>query len=206
MKVQLFTSKKIALLLIPLFLLFFAVVPVSHALVFESGIPGVGPEGAAGTTTPSLVKYINFLYIFVLGMVGIAAFVSLVIWGTVWVATGIIDKKAMALESIKNTFIGIGIALAAYIILNTINPAFTTLSLPTTKSIIKVGENSSTSVVKNPVLESLCGALTGKKTAADKTACKDLGGCCWETTDLILIEGSPPMFDPKSDQCTPCSK
>lgn len=111
-------------------LLFFFLIPTTHAVVFESGIPGVGPEGAQGAPLPtSIAKYVSFLYIFVLGMVGIAGFVSLVIWGTVWVATGIVDKKAMALESIKNTFIGIGVALTAYILLSIINPNLTVLKI-----------------------------------------------------------------------------
>lgn len=109
--------------------LFYAVIP-AHAVQFESGIPIVGPGGARGADIPDLSTYISFLYTFVIGIVGIAGFVSLVVWGTVWVASGIVDKKAMALESIKNTFIGIGLALVAYIILNTISPRFTEISVP----------------------------------------------------------------------------
>lgn len=122
--------KKIAPYVFAAFFVFFFGIMPAHGVVFESGIPGI-EAAAPGKALPSdITTYIGFLYTFVLGIVGIAGFISLVIWGTVWVATGIIDKKQMALESIKNTFIGIGIALTAYIILNTINPDLITLKSP----------------------------------------------------------------------------
>lgn len=109
--------------------LFLAGVP-AHAVVLESGIPGVGTGGAQGQTLPSLPEYINYLYIFVLSFVGIAGFISLVIWGTVWVGSAVVDKKTRAIEGIKSTLIGIGIALTAFILLYTINPDLTVIKMP----------------------------------------------------------------------------
>lgn len=161
----------------------FCVAASAHAVVFESGIPGVGVEGAAGAPLPSLPRYINFLYVFVLGMVGIAAFVSLVVWGTVWVATGIVDKKALALESIKNTFIGIGIALTAYIILNTINPDFITFSNLTLKKTVDTSVGS---------IGATCAKMVpGKEaSAANITACNEIAGCCWGIDPELASYGS----------------
>lgn len=166
-------SWKLPLLFLCLALFSVAAIPSAHAVVFESGIPGVGMEGAAGADLPSLAKYVSFLYIFVLGMVGIAAFVSLVVWGTVWTATGIVDKKAMALESIKNTFIGIGIALTAYIVLNTINPALVSISAQPPESTNTTISSGATSG---------CGSLTKNRTEANKIACQMTAGCCWGKT------------------------
>lgn len=101
----------------------------------ESGIPGVGPGGAGGQGVPNVPTYINYLYVFVLGFVGIAGFISLVIWGTVWVGSAVVDQKARALEGIKNTLIGIGIALTAFIMLYTINPDLTVIKTPETAII-----------------------------------------------------------------------
>lgn len=115
---------------------FFIGTSVYAAPVLESGIPGVGAGGARGAVLPSLPTYINYLYIFVLGLVGIAGFISLVIWGTVWVGSAVVDKKAMAMERIKTTFIGIGIALTAYIMLNTINPDLAIIKVPTASKLI----------------------------------------------------------------------
>lgn len=156
-------------------LFFFAVAPAVQAVNFESGIPGVGEAGAAGKPLPTLTSYVSFLYVFVLGMVGIAAFISLVIWGTVWVATGIVDKKALALESIKNTFIGIGIALTAFIVLNTINPDLVELSLPTATPI----EKSAVSAAANN-----CKKVSGH-TPTDEVACRNIAGCCWEVVTVV---------------------
>ena len=113
-----------------LLILIFAV-PIAHAAetVLEVGIPGVaGAE--PGKTVPGMVTYIRFLYTFVLGFVGIAGFASLVFWGAVWTGSGIIDKKRQAIDGIKNSLTGIGIALTAFIILNTINPDLTMIKLP----------------------------------------------------------------------------
>lgn len=159
----------------------FCIALSAHAVVFESGIPGVGAGGAAGAPLPSLPRYINFLYVFVLGMVGIAAFVSLVVWGTVWAATGVVDKKALALESIKNTFIGIGIALTAYIVLNTINPDFITFSDLTLKTM--------TDRTTGAASQSSCGSVGKENTIAHKLACNNISGCCWGNTRERGAEG-----------------
>src|SRR3989344_2411160 len=103
----------------------------ARAVVLESGIPGVGAGGAQGQILPDLPTYINYLYIFVLSFVGIAGFVSLVIWGTVWVGSAVVDQKTRALEGIKNTLTGIAIALTAFIMLYTINPDLTIIKVPT---------------------------------------------------------------------------
>ena len=93
------------------------------------GIPGV--EGAApGDTVSSVPMYIKYLYYFVLGLVGIAGFSSLVFWGAVWAGSGVVDKKAQAISGIKNTLTGIGIALTAFILLNTINPDLIVIKMP----------------------------------------------------------------------------
>src|SRR3990167_8480838 len=99
------------------------------ARTLEVGIPGV--EGAApGSAAPSVPMYIKYLYYFVLGLVGIAGFSSLVFWGAVWAGSGIVDKKAQAIAGIKNTLTGIGIALTAFILLNTISPDLIVIKTP----------------------------------------------------------------------------
>src|SRR3990167_145591 len=104
------------------------------ARTLEVGIPGV--EGAApGDTVSSVPMYIKYLYYFVLGLVGIAGFSSLVFWGAVWAGSGIVDKKAQAIAGIKNTLTGIGIALTAFILLNTINPDLIVIKAPSMSEI-----------------------------------------------------------------------
>ncbi len=136
--------KKIFLILIIFSIVFFGVslssLQVSSAdtdtIILEAGIPS-GPSGdglsageyAAKDITPA--KYISYIYLFMIGLVGIAGFASLVFYGIVWIYSGISEKKSEALEGIKNTFIGILLALSAFIILNTINPRLVTLENPT---------------------------------------------------------------------------
>ena len=116
-------------------LLALAVAGAAHAATtLEVGLPGV--EGAAaGDTVSSVPTYIKYLYYFVLGLVGIAGFSSLVFWGAVWAGSGIVDKKAQAIAGIKNTLTGIGIALTAFILLNTINPDLIVIKTPDVSEI-----------------------------------------------------------------------
>src|SRR3990167_6025054 len=101
---------------------------VHAATTLEVGIPGT--DALPGSAAPSVPMYIKYLYYFVLGLVGIAGFSSLVFWGAVWAGSGIVDKKAQAIAGIKNTLTGIGIALTAYIFLNTINPDLIVIKTP----------------------------------------------------------------------------
>lgn len=190
-----------------LLLLITAVIPVAHAVQFESGIPNVGPGGARGADIPDLSTYISFLYTFVLGIVGIAGFVSLVVWGTVWVASGIIDKKAMALESIKNTFIGIGLALIAYVILNTISPQFTEIKVPSLEKKEArqtsaptysglIADGSSCSVSSECLPGSACNLFFDPGTGAF------LGGTC----ERISTADGCPSSDKDANACIQNSK
>ena len=54
----------------------------------------------------------------------------LVIGGTVWVGSAVVDKNKHGDGRYKNTLIGIGIALTAYIMLYTINPDLTIIKVP----------------------------------------------------------------------------
>lgn len=128
----------IILLSFSLFALLFVVLPAPNvraatayaSTTLESGIPGNAATVKGQPIPSNPAQYIKYLYLFVMGFIGIAGFVTLVIWGTVWTASGVIDKKAAAMEGIKNTLMGIGIALTAYLLLSTINPDLTIISFP----------------------------------------------------------------------------
>ncbi len=100
------------------------------SLILEVGIPGQLSSGEHTASDITPAKYISFIYMFMVGLVGIAGFASLVFYGIVWMYSGVSEKKAEAIEGIKNTFIGILLALSAFIILNTINPTLVTLKDP----------------------------------------------------------------------------
>lgn len=114
--------------------MFFLFAAPSLAAVLEVGIPGQ-EEAAPGADLPTLEQYMRYVYFFMLGTVGIAAFISLVWYGVMWIYSGIVEKKSEALEGIKNTFIGLGLAFGAYIILYTVNPDIVSLRAPTLSPI-----------------------------------------------------------------------
>ena len=144
------------------------------ATTLEVGIPGV--EGAAaGDTVSSVPTYIKYLYYFVLGLVGIAGFSSLVFWGAVWAGSGIVDKKAQAIAGIKNTLTGIGIALTAFILLNTINPDLI---------IIKAPSMSEINIKNNPKKEVLfVDYVAIWATLKDGQTCQSAYGINWVSTN-----------------------
>jgi len=123
-------KKTLFILIIFLAVFFGADLYNAQAVTIEAGIPGSDLTPGYETTTLTPVKYISYIYIFMIGLVGIAGFASLVFYGIVWMYSGISEKKAEAMEGIKNTFIGILLALSAFIILNTINPNLVTLKDP----------------------------------------------------------------------------
>ena len=121
------TNKKIILALL---LLIIVAAPFTNAVVLESGMPNTDLKPGTDIKGITITQYIKYIYLFVLGVIGIAVFASLVFWGVVWISSGIADKRGMALGKIKDAFTGLAIALGAYIILNTINPDLLTLNEP----------------------------------------------------------------------------
>ena len=82
----------------------------------EVAIPGVAE------TEPSLSSYIRYLYLFGLGAVSLAALGTLVIGGFMYMGGDTVTSKEKAKEYIWGALSGLVLALAAYLILYTINP------------------------------------------------------------------------------------
>lgn len=180
-------KKKLLLFMFPILavMLFFTL--SAHATLIESGLPGGGPdqEGLKPGNDEKIItpaEYVRYLYLFVMGFVGIAGLVTLIIWGTVWTASGVVDKKAAAMEGIKNTLYGIGIALSAYLLLFTINPDLT--------------------VIKTPTLTKIDTNIKGEGCEANVTDAKQ---CKWVNTGLTL--NCPDGTEKKDNYCigTPSS-
>jgi len=125
------TTKRTLLILFLFLVVFFgAHLLGAQAIYIEAGIPGQVSTGATDSSNVTPAKYVSYIYIFMIGLVGIAGFASLVFYGIVWMYSGVSEKKAEAMEGIKNTFVGIILALSAFIILNTINPNLVSLKDP----------------------------------------------------------------------------
>ncbi len=94
----------------------------------ETGLPPI-----AGQPSPSegLPQYINYLFIFGLGLIAFLALAQMMIGGLTYIlaASNVADKIA-AKDTIKQALIGLGLLLVSYLLLNTINPDLVNLRNP----------------------------------------------------------------------------
>ena len=138
-------KKLLIILLFTLFFSFFILPNVWAEYKLEVGIPGQ-PEALEGSS-PSLITYIRSIYLFALGAVGIAALGALVIGGFIYMSSDLIDTKSEAKKWIWGAISGLLLALAAYLILYTINPDLIRLKEPNL-------ESQSTTTIPNQTLPS----------------------------------------------------
>jgi len=92
-----------------------------QAAGYEIQVAIPGTPATAGAEM-GLISYVQQIYIFALSLVGVAALVSLVIAGFRYMLSDTIDSKDAAKKMIWSALSGLILALAAYLILHTINP------------------------------------------------------------------------------------
>lgn len=100
-------------ILLSAYLLFLAS-PV-NAVAQLATIPGV--EYEAG-----FQAYLGSLYTWGISIVGILALVQLIRGGIMFMVSGAVDQRSAAKGIITDALIGLGLALASYVLLNYINP------------------------------------------------------------------------------------
>jgi len=112
-----------------IFCLLFAV-SVMAQIKLETGLPGIPSSGLpVGQELPS---YINYLFIFSLGLVTILALTQMIIGGITYIlAAGNAAKVEDAKDMILQALLGVGILLISYLLLRTINPDLVNLRNPT---------------------------------------------------------------------------
>lgn len=124
-----FMKFKIFAIIILLFIIYcslFIVSDIQAGYKIEVAIPG---EAAAGTEV-TLTDYIRYIYLFGLSLVGIAALGALVYGGFTYMLSGTVTSKDEAKKYIWGAISGLVLGLAAYLILNTINPDLVSLTKP----------------------------------------------------------------------------
>lgn len=119
--------KKYFILLLILFLaaapIFFACAEYTLEMDYPS-VGGVGPQGG-------LVSYIRYIYLFALGTVGLATFGAMVYGGFLYMLSGTnIVSQQEAKDWMRGAISGLVLALAAYLIMNTINPDLVSIKAP----------------------------------------------------------------------------
>lgn len=89
-------------------------------------IPGV-TDSAAGETT--FASYASALYSVAIVVAALLAVIRLVLAGAKYMMTDVVTGKGEAINDIKGSLLGLLIIIAAYVILNTINPNLTKISI-----------------------------------------------------------------------------
>lgn len=92
-----------------------------------SPLPYVTREGTASTTSPG--EYIKGIIKLAIGIAGVLAVLKIVIAGFQYITTENFSGKSNAKESIRNALVGLFLAISAYTILATINPALVNFTL-----------------------------------------------------------------------------
>lgn len=87
------------------------------------------PGGDAGTYN-SLERYLNLMFNILLSIGAMIAVITLVLGGITFMISEVVDKRSAAKRRIQAAFIGLGLLLTCWLILNTINPNLTKFSLP----------------------------------------------------------------------------
>ncbi len=110
----------------------------------EKGYTLIVPFGSETKTIENPGQYIRYLYQFGLGVSGLIAMAIIVFAAVEWtVSAGNAAKIADAKDRIYKAIIGIVLLFGAYLILNTISPRLTELSLPELKKARVEGEGLS---------------------------------------------------------------
>ncbi|MFH1990525.1 MAG: hypothetical protein ABIJ19_01585 [Patescibacteria group bacterium] len=121
--------KKIFLII---FLLFISSAPsIAMAVVqLETGLPNI--PGGLLPTGQELPSYIRYLFIFGLGSITILALAQMMLGGIQYIlSAGNVSKKEDAKDTIQQALLGLGLLLASFLLLRTINPDLVNLKNPT---------------------------------------------------------------------------
>lgn len=97
-------------------------------------IPGIAVDGEYST---DLGVFLNSIYNWGIGIVGILAFAQLTISGIQYMVSGAVDQKSAAKGRIVDALVGVGLALSAYLILNIINPNLLNIKTPDIKGTLQ---------------------------------------------------------------------
>ncbi len=195
-----------------------AILPVT-TLALEVDFPGftdpVTKEVIKPADTFGPAQWINYIFVFALGLVGLALIYAFTRAGIEWMLAGENSSKVSAArERIKKAIIGLLILLGSYIILNTINPDLVNFRNPDVSFYIKgdpyAGFRSSgtTCRVSSGCIEKQGGQCKGSDGKEVSKGSSDVSGLCYysNTTSFPpksreIGESCDKDGDCKSDRC-----
>ena len=115
------------IILYSIFYILYSAPPALTQVELETGLPG----HATVPTETALPSYINYLFVFGLGLITILALTQMIIGGITYIlAAGNAAKVEEAKDMISQALLGIGILLISYLLLRTINPDLVNLRNP----------------------------------------------------------------------------
>lgn len=141
----------------------------------ETALPPIANQPAPGTGLP---EYINYLFVFGLGLITILALGQMILGGITYIlAAGNAAKVEDAKDTIYQALLGLGILLVSYLLLRTINPDLVNLRNPNLtpiqfKGTFTSGENISGENISNinsSDLPSKCAAQGGHVVISGET-------------------------------------
>ena len=180
--------------------LFCAQIVLAAEVNFKPQITLPGSDFEKGvTTTPSIAKYVQGIYNYAIGIVGILAAVVLMWGGVVWLTSGGSAERVNSAKSwIGAALSGLVLVLTSYLILNTINPDLVNFKPIAVGDVGKFEEgcceykdpegNSLASIYNNTNCDAVIGKLFPDEfISADGTDCiKD--GCCYVNFSAYLAD------------------
>ena len=123
-------TKKITIFAIVLFSIFYLLFSAATLAQYQletalPKIPGIPPPSSG------LPEYINYLFVFGLGVIGVIALSVMMFGGIQYIlAAGNVGKTTEAKEWIYAALTGLGLLLVSYLLLRTINPDLVKLTEP----------------------------------------------------------------------------
>jgi D-alanyl-D-alanine dipeptidase len=104
-------------------------------------LPGVGDGTGKLDVSKGMGDYINIIIKLIMGIIGVLSVLMIVVGGIEYMSTVQMGEKEGAKDRITNALMGLLLALASYLILNTINPNLVNLSVVVEQSRLAVDED-----------------------------------------------------------------
>jgi len=104
------------------YLVFGILVRADTTYYYEIPLPGMDQATVDTATGAGVISYIRYIFVFAIGIVGIAALYGLIFGGIEYIVSSAVDKKQDAKDRIWEALLGLAIALGSWIILHTISP------------------------------------------------------------------------------------
>lgn len=198
--------KKYLLLVIFLLLFFLPIlVLAAEAVTPEKWINLAVPlPGATGGRVQNIGEYINLAYKLAISFLAIVCVLALLIGGIRYIlSAGNASKAAEGMNFIKSSIIGLILGLASFLILNTINPQLTVLTVPGIENISKEFATIPTAGIQISGIQ----CPDGKNTLGQICLCKD-SSLKVDINKYCCLKADGKSYESKDVPCAPldCSK